>query len=321
MEPTTRTDIPSENASFYSRTLLDTAVPEVVHMNFAEIADIPGGSGTDTIKFRVYAALAPQTTPLVEGVTPVGKKLVPTDVTVQVQYYGDYITLTNKVMIETIDPILTVEAERLGEQVGQSLDLLMRDVMSAGTTKQYASSAVSRITVAAGMYFNAAENAEAILTLKTNLAKPVTKMLNPSTGYNTVPVKPSFIGIIHPITTSYLENNEPKWIPREKFSSQVGVPEQVVGALPYTMFIESNNAKVFTGEGASGIDVYATIIFGQRAYHATRISTLTLQNIVKPLGSAGAADPLNQRATSGWILTFAGKITQQPWLIRVEHAN
>jgi N4-gp56 family major capsid protein len=236
-------------------------------------------------------------------------------------YYGDYITLTDKVNIESIDPVLTVAAERLGEQVGQSLDKLMRDVMNAGTTKQYASTAVSRVTVAAGMYFNNAECQEAVLTLKLNLAKPVTARLDPSTGYNTVPVKAAFIGIIHPLTTSYLENNEAKWTPLEKYSNKNDIMPQEVGSLPYVRFIESNNAKVFTGEGASGIDVYSTLIFGQRAYHATRLSTLVLQNIVKPLGSSGTADPLNQRATSGWKLSFVGKITQQSWLIRVEHAN
>lgn len=321
MDPTTRTDIPSENTSFYSRTLLEAAVPQVVHMNWAEIVDIPGGMGTDTVKFRKYAALAAQTTPLVEGVTPAGKKLSVTDITAQVQYYGDYVTLTDKVNIESLDPVLTVAADKLGEQVGQSLDLLMRDVMAAGTTKQYASSAVSRVTVAAGMYFNAAESSEAVLTLKLNYAKPVMNRVDPSTGYNTIPLKPAFIGIIHPRTTSYLENNESKWTPVEKYSNKSDVMPYEVGSLPYVRFVESANAAVFTGEGAGGIDVYGTLIFGQRAYTATRISTLTLQNIVKPLGSAGSADPLNQRATSGWKLSFVGKITQQGWIIRVEHAN
>ena len=316
---TTRTEISSENTSFYSRTLLETAVPQVIHMNWAEIVDIPGGMGTDTIKMRKYGALAAQTTPLVEGVTPVGKKLSITDITAQVLYYGDYVTLTDKVNIESIDPVLTITADKLGEQVGQSLDELMRDVMAAGTTVQYASSATSRLTVAAGMYFNAAECAEAVLTLKLNLAKPVMARVDPSTGYNTIPLKASFIGIIHPNTTSYLENNETKFTPVEKYANKSDVMPYEVGSLPYVRLIETPNAKVFAAGGYGGIDVYATIIFGQRAYSATRISTMVLQNIVKPLGSGD--DPLNQRATSGWKMSFVGKITQQGYMIRVEHAN
>ena len=50
------------------------------------------------------------------------------------------------------------------------------------------------------------------------------------------------------------------------------------------------------------IDVYATIIFGSDAYGTTRISGEAMKNIVKPLGSAGTADPLDQRAT--WLESY-----------------
>jgi N4-gp56 family major capsid protein len=45
-----------------------------------------------------------------------------------------------------------------------------------------------------------------------------------------------------------------------------------------------------------------------------------MKNIVKPLGSAGTADPLEQRATSGWKATFVAKILNDAFLVRVEHA-
>ena len=68
------------------------------------------------------------------------------------------------------------------------------------------------------------------------------------------------------------------------------------------------------------IDVYATIIFGSDAYGTTRISGEAMKNIVKPLGSAGTADPLDQRATSGWKATFVAKILNDAFLVRIEHA-
>lgn len=316
---TTRTEIPAENTSFYSRELLERAVAVFLHTNWAQVKDIPGGSGTSLIKFRKYGNIAANTTPLSEGITPTGKKLSVTDVTAQVLYYGDYVVTTDVVSIETIDPLLVETAGILGDQVGDTVDQLMRDVMVAGTTVQYASTAVSRATVTSAMKFNSTECKEAVLTLKLNLAKPHTSMVNPSTGYNTVPLKPSFIGIIHPRTTSDCEADA-QWTPVEKYSNKSDLMMNEVGAFPYVRFVETTNAKVFEGEGSGGIDVYATLIFGKNAYAMTRISTLTLQNIVKPLGSAGADDPLNQRATSGWKLSFVGKILQQAWILRVEHA-
>lgn len=315
---TTRTQIPAENTSFYSRELLERAVPLFTYTMFADVKDIPANSGTDTIKFRKYGALAAQTTPLVEGVTPTGKQLSVTDVTAQINYYGDFVTLTDKVNIESIDPILTETATILGEQVGDSLDQIMRDILLAGTTVQYASTASARTDITAAMKLTRAEVKEAVRTLKRNNARPVLGMVNPSTGYNTTPIGKSFVGIVHPDTTNDLME-ETGWIPVEKYPNKGDVMPGEVGSLAGVRFVESTNAKVWTGAGASSADVYGTIIFGRHAYAMTRISGQTLTNIVKPLGSAGADDPLNQRATSGWKLTFAGKILQQLWLVRVEH--
>jgi N4-gp56 family major capsid protein len=291
----------------------------LLHTQWAQVRDIPGGAGTNIIKFRKYGSLAAQTTPLTEGITPTGKQLSVTDITATVLYYGDYVTLTDVVQIETLDPILTETAEILGDQVGDSLDQLMRNVLAAGTNVQYASSAVSRGTVTSVMTFAASDVKKVVRTLKVNLAKPIMTRVDPSTGYNTIPLKPSFIGIIHPNAT-YDAENDSAWTPFEKYPDKSDRMPNEVGALPYVRFVETTNAKVFTGEGAAGIDVYATLIFGANAYARTRISTLTLKNIIKPLGSAGTADPLDQRSTSGWKLSFVGKIIQQGFLVRYEHA-
>lgn len=315
---TTRTEIPAENQSFYDRTLLERAIPYFVYINWAQVRDIPANSGTDTIKFRKYGNLTAQTTPLTEGVTPSGKQLSVTDVTAQVLYYGDFVTLSDKLQYETLDPILTETADILGTQAGDSVDQIARDIMAAGTTVQYASTAVSRVTVTAAMKLNAAEVKHAVRTLKVGLARPITSMIDPSNGYNTVPLKRSYIAIVHP-NTSYDIEDSPGFIPVEKYANKSDVMLNEIGAFPYVRCVETTNAKVFTAGGSGGVDVYATLILGMNAYGITRISGLTLRNIIKPLGSAGTGDPLDQRATSGWKLTFVAKILQQPWMIRVEH--
>jgi N4-gp56 family major capsid protein len=96
--------------------------------------------------------------------------------------------------------------------------------------------------------------------------------------------------------------------------------EGEVGKFDEIRFIETPNAKVFTGAGASSIDIYSTLVFGMDAYGTTRISGEAMKNIVKPLGSAGSADPLDQRATSGWKATFVAKILNDAFITRIEHA-
>lgn len=319
MGASTRTEIPVEVNNFYSRQLLDRSVPLFLHTMFGQVRDIPQNSGTDTIKFRKYGSLTAATTALTEGVTPVGSQLSTTDITATVVQYGDFVTITDKVLYETYDPILTETAEVLGEQFGNTIDQVCRDVLVAGSTVQYASSATTRGTVTSVMKLTRDEVREAVRTLKNNEAKPMTTRIDPSTGYNTAPLNRAYVSIIHPDTTHDLED-ETGWIPVEKYPNKNDVMNGEVGSIANVRFVETTNAKIFSGEGASSIDVYATLILGQMAYGVTRISGKAVENIVKPLGSAGAADPLNQRTTSGWKATFVAKILQQTWMLRIEHA-
>ncbi len=318
MAMTTRTEIPIEVNNFYDRALLERATPALVHTRFAQVRDIPRNSGTSVIKFRRYGSLTANTTALTEGVTPSGTALSVTDVTATVLQYGDYVTLTDVVEMETYDPILTETAEILGEQAGDSVDRLMRAVVAAGTTIQYASTAAADTDITAAMVLNRAEVKEAVRTLRGNNAKPVTSMIDPSTGYNTVPVGRSFVGIVSE-DTAYDLDDATGWIPVEKYPNKSNVMEDEIGSLANVRFVMSTNGYVSTAGGAGSVDVHYTPIFGQNAYAMTRISGETLKNIVKPLGSAGTADPLNQRSTSGWKLTFVGKILNQNFLVVVHH--
>lgn len=84
----------------------------------------------------------------------------------------------------------------------------------------------------------------------------------------------------------------------------------------------TDNTVIYPGEaGAKGRDVYATLVFGENAYGTTELADGGLALIVKQLGSAGTADPLNQRATVGWK---ANKVTVrlvEAFMVRIETAS
>ncbi len=76
---------------------------------------------------------------------------------------------------------------------------------------------------------------------------------------------------------------------------------------------------IYPGEaGFEGRDVYATLIFGDNAYGTTSITGGGLEHIVKQLGSAGSADPLNQRASVGWKATKATVRLVEAFMVRIE---
>ena len=316
MASTTVTEVSHAINNFYDRKLLKKAVPLFIHTKWAQIRNIPKGN-TQTIKFRKYTLLTAATTPLTEGVTPTGSQLAITDITADVAQYGDYVTLTDTLVLTTLDPVLSETAGLLSTQYGDTIDQLCRNILAAGTTIQYASSAAARTDITSAMKITKAEIQEAVRTLKGNNAKRITSQVSASTGFNTSPVSACYIGIVHPNTTYDLKNI-PGFIPVQEYGQKVAM-EGEVGSLDEVRFIETTNAKVFTAGGAGSIDVYGTLILAADAYGTTRISGAAVENIIKPLGSGGANDPLNQRQTSGWKATFVAKILNQDFMLRLEH--
>lgn len=259
----------------------------------------------DTIQWRRFASLSAATTALTEGTTPAGSALSIATITATVAQYGDFVEISDKLDMLGIDPVLTETAELLGEQAALTIDTLVRDVIVAGTSVQYAAGRASRATVAAGDVFNITELRKAVRTLSSNNARKI------DGGY---------VAIVHPKTVYDIQNDS-AWVNAAQYAGSTRIFNGEVGKLYGVRFVESSNAKVFTGAGASGIDVYATLIFGNEFYGVVDVSGVgDVEFIVKPHGSAGTADPLNQRATSGWKTMFVSKILQDLAAVRVEHA-
>lgn len=85
-----------------------------------------------------------------------------------------------------------------------------------------------------------------------------------------------------------------------------------------------DGATLYPGNGgATGNSVASTLVLGQNAYGVVDIANEKSGNartIIKPAGSGGTSDPLDQISTVGWkVDAFATRILQQAWLVRIEH--
>jgi len=314
MADTNTTIIPAGVDAFYNRVMLQAARPLLLHLKFAQVKDLPRNNSLN-IRFRRYGLLAANTTALTEGVTPSGTQLSYTAVNATIAQYGDFVTITDVLEFSTLDPILTEMADKLGQQAANSLDQLCRNVLVAGASEQYASSATTTDTVTASMTLTRDEIREAVRTLQGNNARKITRIVNPSTGFNTSPLNASYVGIIDQNTLFDLKN-EVGWIPVQEYSSQSDVMEGEVGTLDDVRFIMTTNGYSVVGALTT---VHKTLIIAQDFYGISRISGEALVNIIKPLGSAGTADPLDQRSTSGWKATFVAKVLNSNFGVVIEH--
>ena len=68
-------------------------------------------------------------------------------------------------------------------------------------------------------------------------------------------------------------------------------------------------------------DVHATLIFGADAYGIIDVAgSGALETIIKPRGSAGTTDPLDQRSTVGAkVAAYTAKVLNPLWLVKIEH--
>ena len=300
----------AEMKTYYSDYLIDMAEPKLVHDQFGQKVPIPKNKGK-VVEFRKFDPLPVITTPLAEGVTPNGQKLNMGVVTAEVKQYGGFIELSDIILLTAIDNNLVQATKLLGGQAGRTLDTITREVLAGGTNVQFAEGQVeSRGELVGGK----GEGNHYLTVDAIRRAVRYLKKMNAET------INGSYVGIIHP-DASYDLMSDPKWINVKTYSDPEGIYQGEIGKIENVRFVETSEAKIFEGEGKDGVDVYATLIIGDNAYGTTEISGGGLQHIVKQLGSAGTADPLNQRATAGWKATKAAVRLVEPYMIRIETAS
>lgn len=234
---TTDGDLSVEMKTYYSDYLIDNAEPELIHDQFAQVVNIPQGSGK-TVEFRKYTPLMKALTPITEGVTPDGNKLKVTNLTSTVKQYGDYIEISDILILSAIDNNVVQATNLLASQAGRTLDTITREVLVGGTSVQYGENAVTgRHQLVGG-----ANSGNHYLTVKSlNLAARFLKTQNARKidGY--------FAVIAHPDTLFDLKNDK-SWIDAATYSGVSELFRGEIGRVGEFRVLETTEAKIFHAE-------------------------------------------------------------------------
>lgn len=321
---TTTVEIPSAVSEFYNRTLLERAIPYMNHDLFAQIRPLPQGN-SKIAKFRRYESLSTATTPLTEGVPPSSVDPTKTDVTATIKTYGAFIEYSDDVELTNPDPLITEFNELLGEQSGETLDVLRRDVLVTGTGVSYANGSTR-----AGLNstLSLATLRTVLRTFERNKAKYVTRILSgsPNVGSDAIPM--SMVSIIHPDVALDVRQLT-GFIGIEDYGQMRPIHESEVGAIPSVRmrFLINPNAKKYTGAGQASTslvntggvaDVYATLIFAMNAFGIVPLRGAALTTHLKARGSGGTSDPLDQVGTTGWKAKTTTVILNDNFMHRIE---
>ena len=286
----------AEMKTFYDMTLIDEASANLVHDQFGQKRPIPSGSGK-TIEFRKFSSLPKATTPITEGVTPDGKSLTVTTITATVAQYGDFITQSDVLELTSLDNTILEATKLLGKQAGLTLDTIVRDKIH-GENKSifWANDKTSRTNLTNDDQLTVKEIQAVVAFLR---------------GQNAPTIGGKYVAIIHPYV-AYDLMRDPEWIDAHKYANPTNLYEGEIGEVAGVRFVQTTEAKVYEG------GVFSTLVFGEGAYGVTEISGGGLQTIVKQKGSAGTADPLDQRSSVGWKAIKTAELLVPNYLCAIE---
>lgn len=233
-QTTGSSDLTPEMKTFYSKYLITLAEPNLVHDQFGQKKPIPANGGK-TIEFRKYDSLPKALTPLVEGVTPSGRSLKVTAITATVNQFGDYVELSDVLLLTAIDNNLLQATELLASQAGRTLDTITREVLVGGTNVQYGEG--SKKTRAALVGGESSGND--YLTVKAcRVAVRSLKVMNAPK------INGDYAGIIHP-DSEFDIMDDPAWQAPHKYVDTENIYADEIGRIAGIRFVESTEAKVF----------------------------------------------------------------------------
>jgi len=277
-----------------------------------------------------YNNLGLATTELTDGVTPTANNVTREKVSFRVAQFGDYIRYSDQLDLFDVDSVKSEFIDILGDQAAHTLDAVVRDGIIGGTNVIFANGAADRAAVRTAGTSGAiaglpteADYAKAALRLRKAKAKKFKGALNANGNTATAGARAAYVCLVDANRTNdlrYARNADgtlfyPNFLSVEQYPDASSAQEYEVGRMGDICFIETDQAAI----DATGRAVYLDVVFGKDAYCNVSVKGKGgTQTIIKPLGSAGTADPLDQRGTVGWKAYSGSRILNNTFMVRIE---
>lgn len=210
----------------------------------------PGSSVT----LHVYSDLAVATTPLNEITDPTEVALPSTStVVITPAEYGNLSITTAKVRGTAFSDIPKHQMGQMAYNMGNSMDVLVRDILAGGTNVIYGGTGNAAT----------ADIADGDKIVSPNVRKAVTLLR----GRNAQPrINELFVGLIHPYVAHDLreESGNASWRSAHEYAAPGLIWPAMTGVYEGVMWVETNRAKT-ANDGTTSEPVYRTVLLGQEA--------------------------------------------------------
>jgi len=247
--------------------------------------------------------------PIEEGVTPPSMKPTYTDITVEPQQYGGWSQQSDRQIMLNRDDTVAGTLDKLGIHGSRTLDMVMRDILLLGLSTYQCEFGENNQTPTEISFRDIVESAG---ILDTNDATKVTEIIDADTGIATTPIQASYMAYMHTSIGAglHLING---FTPTANYANTSSTLKSEIGSMAGVRFL-TTSAGAFKGNNPK---IYTTIIVGKDSHASIGFSHSLTNVYLKPLGSSGAIDPLNQRQSEGWKTSYTGIILSQEEMINV----
>lgn len=265
---------------------------KLVFAKWGSKVNVPMNSGTGVRFFKKHH-LDPIKNPLTEGYTPNPSKFTITAFTAEIEQYGDWVMFTDVATQTAIHRLMKEVRQPQAYQSAKTKDILIRDELVAGAQAAYASKSGG----------TEVESISALDATCKLTVEEVRKMANRLKANDIEPaIDGDYVAIVHPDVMTDLRR-DPEWKEWNKAENATKFENGEVGRVEGVRFVETSIAAITKKSGeANGLGVYHCMFFGADAYSVLDLDGQGVKTIVKTPGSAGTADPLDQRCSIGWKL-------------------
>lgn len=303
---TTVSVLPARVREYYITDLLITAYPMLVHNTFAERYVLPDKSG-DTVVMASYNRLDTVPVPVTDGVIPPGDELTSRIIKAQIQWYMNYVRITNQVEYTVEDQTLNQATRLLAQNMGETLDEITRDVLVSSGVSLLATGGTNTLTPTEISQTSIDSVVTTLLTQNTDM---ISEIIEGTRLINTTPIPDSFFGFIHTEQLTDLKKVS-SFVYKSNYSQfQKALPSEW-GSTGNIRWLYSS--KAFKSLAATPI--YANPVVGYQAYGTVHLSSDSGNFYIKPLGSSGAFDPANQFGSAAWDHPYAARILNDQFML------
>lgn len=296
------TTLTGEMMTYYERVFLKRAEYEWVLEQGGQKRAHSQNNGK-VIQFNRYTPLTIADTPLTEGENPPVSTITASTVSAVLSEYGQSIKMSKFLTLTSIDVNNREKIELLGQNLGETLNRLVRSELENGTARFVNGKAAS--TVATSDTFDAAEVRDVVQLLEEAKAMPY------EDGF--------YMGKVGTRNKTQLVNDS-TWINAKSYSDVRKLYKGEMGELYQVRFVLNIDAKESTGTGSSStVDLYHSYIHGRDAFGCYDLEGDKPKLYIVP-NKVDSANPAGRFSIASWAGSYVAKLLVPEWVYVVKSA-